>query len=109
MSTLGEHSALALHTLKTLRAGCISIFKDQILLGWGGGGSVKPVSMEVKTVLGLAIGSEFQPTQFYLKSFSVEPLPLLGELQVAAKFQTQEMQPPLVVVQCEKPVLLGWS
>ena len=63
--------------------------------------------MEVKTVLGLAIGSELQPTQFHLKSFSVEPLPLLGELQVAAKFQTQ--QPPLVVVQCEKLVLLGWN
>ena len=78
-----------------------------MLLGWGA--AVKPGSMEVKTVLGLTIGSELQPTQFHLKCFSVEPLPLLGELQVAAKFQTQEMQPPLVVVQCEKPVPLGWN
>lgn len=78
-----------------------------MLLGWGA--AVKPVSMEVKTILGLAIGSELQPTQFHLKCFSVEPLPLLGELQVAAKFQTQEMQPPLVVVQCEKPMPLGWN
>ena len=78
-----------------------------MLLGWGA--AVKPVSMEVKTVLGLAIGSELQPAQFHLKCFSVEPLPLLGELQVAAKFQTQEMQPPLEVVQCEKPVPLGWN
>ena len=78
-----------------------------MLLGWGA--AVKPVSMEVKTVLGLAIGSELQPTQFHLKCFSVEPLPLLGELQVAAKFQTQEIQPPLVVVQGEKRVLLGWN
>ena len=78
-----------------------------MLLGWGA--AVKPVSMEVKTVLGLAIGSELQPMQFHLKSFSVEPLPLLGELQVVAKFQTQEMQSPLVVVQCEKPVPLGWN
>ena len=83
-----------------------------MLLGWGGGGggaAVKPVRVEVKTVLGLAIGSKLQPTQFHWKSFSVDPLPLLGELQVAVKFQTQEMQPPLVVVQCEKPVLLGWN
>jgi len=74
-----------------------------------GGGAVKPVNMEVKTVLGLAIGSELRLTQFHVKSFSVEPSPLLGELQVAAKLQTQEMQLPLVVVQYEKPVLLGWN
>ena len=32
---------------------------------------------------------------------------MLGGIQVALKYQTQEMQLPLVVAQGEKPVLLG--
>ena len=50
-----------------------------------------------------------QRTQFHLKTYSGESLPLLGELQVTVMCQTQKMQLPLVVTQGEKPVLLGWN
>ena len=49
---------------------------------------------------------KLQPTQFHLKTYSGESLPLLGEIRVAVKYQTQEMQLPLVVAQGKKPVLL---
>ena len=45
--------------------------------------------------------------QFHLKTYSGKSLPLLGEIRVAVKYQTQEMQLPLVVAQGKKPVLLG--
>ena len=44
--------------------------------------------------------------QFHLKTYSGESLHLLGEIRVAFKYQTQEMQLPLVVAQGKKPVLL---
>ena len=50
---------------------------------------------------------KLQPAQFYLKTYSGESLSLLGEIRVAVKYQTQEMQLPLVVAQGKKPVLLG--
>ena len=50
---------------------------------------------------------KLQPTQFHLKTYSGESLPLLGEIRVAVKYQTQEMQLPLVVAQGKKTVLLG--
>ena len=49
---------------------------------------------------------KLQPTQFHLKTYSGESLPLLGGIRVAVKYQTQEMQLPLVVAQGIKPVLL---
>ena len=50
---------------------------------------------------------KLQPMQFHLKTYSGKLLPLLGEIRVAVKYQTQEMQLPLVVAQGKKPVLLG--
>ena len=50
---------------------------------------------------------KLHPTQFHLKTYSGESLPLLGEIRVAVKYQTQEMQLPLVVAQRKKLVLLG--
>ena len=50
---------------------------------------------------------KLQPTQFHLKTYSGESLSLLGEVRVAVKYQTQEIQIPLVVAQGKKPVLLG--
>ena len=41
-----------------------------------------------------------------MKTYSGESLHLLGEIRVAFKYQTQEMQLPLVVAQGKKPVLL---
>ena len=76
------------------------------------------MSMAVDTGSAVSIVSEvehkkwfkhlkLQPTQFHLKTYSGESLPLLGEIRVAVKYKTQEMQLPLVVVQGKKPVLLG--
>ena len=45
--------------------------------------------------------------QFHLKTYSGESLPLLGEIRVVVKYQTQEMQLPLVVAQGKQTVLLG--
>lgn len=49
---------------------------------------------------------QLQPTYYHLKTYSGEQLPSLGEILVTVKYQTQEMQLPLVVAQGEKPVLL---
>ena len=110
-STTEEQSGLGLYTLKSKGQGGLG-FQVQLLL------EGKPVRMEVDTGSAVSIVSEvenkklfehlkLQPTQFHLKTYSGEPLPFLGELQVAVKYQTQEMQLPLVVAQGEKPVLLG--
>lgn len=67
----------------------------------------KTVSMEVdigsavSSISGVEYKKSFkniksQPT--YLKIYSGEPLPLLGEVQVAVKYQTQEMQQTLKVI-----------
>ena len=64
----------------------------------------KPVRMEVDTGSAVSIISEtvykklfqhlpLKPTHFYLKTYSGERLTLLGEFQVRATYQTQEMQP----------------
>ena len=88
------------------------MFQVQLLL------EGKPVSMAVDTGSAVSIVSEvehnkwfkhlkLQPMQFHLKTYSGKSLPLLGEIRVAVKYQTQEMQLPLVVAQGKKPVLLG--
>ena len=48
---------------------------------------------------------KLQPTQFHLRTYSGESLPLLGEIRVAVTYQTQKMQLSLVVAQGKKPVL----
>ena len=111
MSNTEEQSGLGLYTLKSKGQGGPG-FQVQLLL------EGKPVSMEVDTGSPLSIVSEveykkwfkhlkLQPKQFHLKTYSGESLPLLGEIRVAVKYQTQEMQLPLVVAQGKKPVLLG--
>ena len=113
MNTTEEQSGLGLYTLKSKGQGG-SGFQVQLLL------EGKPVSMEVDTGSAVSIVSEVEykkwfkhlklqptPTQFQLKTYSGESLPLLGEIRVAVKYQTQEMQLPLVVAQGKKPVLLG--
>ena len=50
---------------------------------------------------------KLQPTQFHLKTYSGESLPLLGQIRVAVKYQIQEMELPLAVTQGKKPVMLG--
>ena len=100
-STTEEQSGLGLYTLKSKGNGG-SGFQVQLLL------EGKPVSMEVDTGSAVSIVSEveykkwfrhfkLQPRQFHLKTCSGESLPFLGEIRVAVKYQTQEMQPPLVV------------
>ena len=97
MSTTEEQSGLGLYSLKSrwIR------FQVQLLL------EGKPVSMKVDTGSAVSMVSEvkkkwlkhlkLQPTQFHLKTYSGKSLPLLGEIRVAVKYQTQEMQLPLVV------------
>ena len=79
-----EQSGLGLYTLKSKGQGGLG-FQVQLLL------EGKPVSMEVDTGSAVSIVSEveykklfkhlkLQPTQFHLKTYSGEPLPLLGEL-----------------------------
>ena len=110
-STTKEQSGLGLYTLKSKGQGG-SGFQVQLLL------EGKPVSMEVDTGSAVSIVSKveykkwfkhlkLQPTQFHLKTYSGESLSLLGEIRVAVKYQTQEMQLPLVVAQGKNPVLLG--
>ena len=70
-------------------------------------GRVKEVIMEVDTDSAVSIVSEteynllkhlqLRPTHIQLKTFSGEHLPLLGEIQVVVKYQTQEVMLPLVV------------
>ena len=55
----------------------------------------------------MVYASQVATTQFHLKTYSGESLSLLGGIRVAVKYQTQEMQLPLVVAQGKKPVLLG--
>ena len=50
---------------------------------------------------------KLQPMQFHLKTYSGKLLPLLGEIRVAVKYQTQEMQLPLVVAQGKNLCCLG--
>ena len=111
MCTTEEQSGLGLYTLKSTGQGG-SGFQVQLLL------EGKPVSMEVDTGSAVSIVSEveykkwfkhlkLQPTQFHLKTYSGEPLPLLAEIQVAVKYQTQEIELHLVIAQGKKPVLLG--
>ena len=111
MSTTEEQSGLGLCTLKSKGQGG-SGFQVQLLL------EGKPVSMEVDTGSAVSIVSKveykkwfkhlkLQSTQFHLKTYSGESLSLLGEVRVAVKYQTQEIQITLVVAQGKKPVLLG--
>ena len=74
--------------------------------------------MEVDTGSAVSIISEtvykklfqhlpLKPTHFYLKTYSGERLTLLGEIHVRVTYQTQKVQLPFVVVESDKPVLLG--
>lgn len=49
---------------------------------------------------------QLRPIRIYLKTYPDEQLPLLGEIQVTVKYQTQELTLPLVVTLGEKPMLL---
>ena len=111
MSTTEGQSGLGLYTLKSKVQGG-SGFQVQLLLAG------KPVSMEVDTGSAVSIVSKveykkwfkhlkLQPTQFHLKTYSGESLPLLGQIRVAVRYQIQEMQLPLAVTQGKKPVMLG--
>ena len=92
MSTTEEQSGLGLYTPKSKEQSG-SRFQVQLLL------EVKPVNMEVDTGSAVSIVDEMeykkwfkhlklQPTQFHLKTYSGDPLPLLGEIRVAVKYQT---------------------
>ena len=78
----------------------------------------KQVTMEVDTGSAVSIISEteynnlfkdlpLQPSKLQLRTYSGEQLPLLGELQVLAKYQSQEARLPLIVAKGDRPVLLG--
>lgn len=49
---------------------------------------------------------QLKPTNIQLKTYSGEQLPLLGEIQVSVKYQTQEAQLPLIVAKGDKPAVL---
>ena len=78
----------------------------------------KQVTMEVDTGSAVSIISEIeyntlfknlplQPSKLQLRTYSGEQLPLLGELQVSVKYQSQGAQLPLIVAKGDRPVLLG--
>lgn len=49
---------------------------------------------------------QLRPTRIHLKIYPGEQLPLLGEIRVTVKYQTQELTLPLVVTLGEMPMLL---
>lgn len=64
------------------------------------------VSILSETEYNNSFKNPLQPTNIQLRTCSGGQLPLMGELQVPVKCQSQEAQLPLIVANSEKSVLL---
>lgn len=80
----------------------------------------KPVSMEIDTGVGPSLGSEatfkerwpdriLSPSTVRLRTYSGEPITVLGMVNADVQYKEQKAQLLLLVVQCEGPSLLGRS
>ena len=80
----------------------------------------KPLCMEIDTGVGPSLVSEatfkelfpnreLLPSPVRLRTYSGEPITVLGSVMADVQYKSQRVQLPLLVVQCAGPSLLGRS